>query len=310
MSKQPRRLGRGLASVVGVGITDGHGISTAGLQIPETVPALSNSPERQRIMRIPVNKIRPNPSQPRRAFPEDGLRGLAQSIRDRGALQPILVRPAGNGYELIAGERRLRASMLAGLPDIPAIVRSTSDEDMLELALIENIQRSDLNPIERARAYQALSDKRGLSHEEIADRMGEDRATVTNYIRLLGLCDRAVEMLGEGTISTGHAKALLGLADPRLQASYAERVVGQGWSVRQLESSIRLEKTRKAGSGTAEKPKARPVVSDAAGRLSEALGTRVSIKEGRRRHSGRITIEYYTLDEFQRITALLGLAGE
>jgi ParB family chromosome partitioning protein len=226
----------------------------------------------------------------------------------RGTLQPVVVRPSEGGYELIAGERRLRAARLAGLGEIPAIIRSVPDNELLELALIENIHRQDLNPIERARAYRALQQTHGLSHEQIAERVGEDRATATNYLRLLTLPEAVQQMVAAGELSAGHAKAILGLADAPTQEELAQRVRRQNWSVRRLEAAVAAAK--KGDGGTAATRQARPAVADIEQRLSTILGTRVQIHEGRRRHTGRVVIEYYTLDDFQRITERLGVTEE
>lgn len=258
-------------------------------------------------MSIPLESIRANPSQPRKLFDETALEGLAQSIRQSGIIQPIVVRQSGNSYELIAGERRLRAATLAGLTELPAIIRPTADEDMLELALIENIQRQDLNPIDRARAYHSLMTRHGLTHEQIATKTGDDRATITNYLRLLGLHSEVQIMLITGELSTGHAKALLSITDKQLQYTVAQRAMAGGWSVRQAEAAA--AKT-KAPEPAASQPDARPAVKDVEQALSTALGMRVRIHEGRRRHTGKLIIEYYNLDDFERLTTRLGMVVE
>jgi ParB family chromosome partitioning protein len=244
--------------------------------------------------------------QPRRTFDDAAIASLAESIRQRGTLQPILVRPAEGGFELIAGERRLRAAQLAGVHELPAIVRAARDEELLELALIENIQREDLNPVERARAYQSLAEKYRLSHEDIAKKTGEDRATVTNYVRLLSLCDQVLELLANGAVSTGHAKALAGITDYSLQFNLATKAASGKWSVRQVEAAVAKAKSPGVITRPAE---SRPTVKDLEVRLAASLGMRVRIKEGRKRHSGRVIIDYYNLDDFERITARLGVSG-
>jgi ParB family chromosome partitioning protein len=259
-------------------------------------------------MAVPVDEIRQNPMQPRRSFGEQGLASLAASIRSKGALQPVLIRPAAGGYELVAGERRLRAARIAGLAEIPAIVRSVPDHELLELALVENIHREDLNPIDRARAYRALQERYDLSHEEIAQRLGDDRSTIANYVRLLGLSEELVSLVSSNELGVGHAKALLGLSDPNLQTSLGQRVVREGWSVRRLEAAVAEAKHGEAP--RAREPKVRPAVTNMEQKLGEALGTRVIIRESRRRHSGRIVIEYYSLDDFERIVMLLGVPEE
>ena len=305
MAKDQKRLGRGLSSMVAPDLMrDGLPTVAPSMRSPilDQVRGLTHV---NRLMTISVDAIRSNPLQPRRMFDEAALASLAESIRLRGTLQPVVVRPAAEGYELVAGERRLRAARLAGIPELPAIVRSAGDAEMLELALIENIQRADLNAVERARAYKNLQETYGLSHDEISRRMGEDRATVTNYLRLLSLPDEIIAMLAGGSINMGHARALLGCTDLNTQLSLAARISADGWSVRRVETTI-----AEAASRAVAPPKqkeARPAVKDIEDRMSAAVGARVHIKEGRRRHSGRIILEYAGLDDFQRIAAILGV---
>jgi len=247
--------------------------------------------------------------QPRKDFDESAMQALAASLRERGAIQPVVVRPAAGGFELVAGERRLRAAAMAGLTELPAIVRSASDTDMLELALIENIQRADLNPVERAKAYKALQDKHGLSHEQIASRMGEDRATVTNHIRLLSLDEPTLDLVAKGVLTMGHARAILGIENNQMRSSLVARIQSAGLSVRQTEAAV--AKLRKAGPlAAAVEPQTRPPVKDLERRLSGSLGTRVQIREGRRRHTGKIIVEYYSIDDFERIMLRLGIPPE
>lgn len=303
MSKDAKRLGRGIASIISTPSPDEtkvHGLPPSPIA-PPVGPA-----GHQRLAMVPLSSIRPNPAQPRRDFDEEALQGLAESIKRRGTLQPIAVRPAEGGFELIAGERRLRAAQMAGLESIPAVVRPVKDDDLLELALIENIQREDLNPVERALAYRNLNTRHNLSHEEIGARMGEDRATVSNYIRLLDLIPEVLQLVSSGELPMGHARALLGISDKKDQLSIARKIVGQGWSVRQTEAAIK-KATEDVVKSPAKEVKTRPAVADMERRLTDALGTRVSIKEGRRRHTGKITIEYFSLDDFDRVTGRLGV---
>lgn len=308
MSKTVSRLGRGLSSLI-------HHDAVVAAESPPNPSVERNSDSvtpshgapghLSRVMMVPITLIRTNPMQPRRAFDDAKLMSLAESIRQRGTLQPILVRPADAGYELVAGERRLRAAQIAGIGELPAIVRNVRDDELLELALIENIQRAELNPVERGRAYQTLAEKYRLSHEDISKRIGEDRATVSNYIRLLSLSDAVLEMVANGELSTGHAKAIAGITDQSVQFEMASKAVTGKWSVRQAE--VAVAKLKATGQGP--KPSdARPTVKDLEERLSSAMGTRVRIKEGRKRHSGRVVIEYYNLDDFERITARLGVS--
>lgn len=308
-TKNMPRLGRGLSSLVSTDIA--HTQETQrlpGSSPVQTMDGLRGVAPPQRLMMISVDRIRQNPLQPRREFNEEALGRLAESLKDRGTLQPVVVRPSEGNFELIAGERRLRAAKIAGIHEIPAVVRSVNDDEMLELALIENIQRADLNPIERARAYQSIQQRTGLSHEEIAARVGDERVTVTNYIRLLSLPESVVQMVSKGEISGGHAKALLGVTNSLILEQLAARIVQEGWSVRRIEEAVAKTKPPAADQPVARP--ARPVVTDMEQKLGAAVGTRVTIREGRRRHSGRIVVEYYTLDDFERIAGLLGVKLE
>lgn len=316
MSLQPRRLGRGLSSLISTDIQRENipqapiGIeSTAGSQV-HSRPELTAERAGTQLQMVPIDSIRTNPAQPRKNFDESAIERLAKSLKDRGTIQPIVVRRSGSGFELVAGERRLRAARKAGLKEMPAVIRAVGDSEMLELALIENIQRADLGAVERARAYKALADRNGLTHEQIAEKMGEERVTVTNYLRLLSLAPAVLERIEDNSINMGHARALLGLSDARKQVELAERIVKEGWSVRRVESEVRrlTEAAKQGGKGGAEP--VRPAVADVARRLTEVLGTRVEVREGRRRHTGRLVIEYYSLDDFERITQRLGLSSE
>lgn len=316
MSAQPKRLGRGLSSLISTDIQRDNipqapiGIETPTV-LPEPVqPAGTAAKVGPQLQMVAVDSIRTNPAQPRKNFDEASIESLARSLKDRGALQPIVVRRSGSGFELVAGERRLRAARKAGLKEMPALIRAVGDAEMLELALIENIQRADLGAVERARAYKALADRNGLTHEQIAEKMGEDRATVTNYLRLLSLAPAVLERIEDNSLNMGHARALLGLSDARKQVELAERIAKEGWSVRRVESEVRrLNEAAKQG-GRREPEPVRPAVADVARRLTEVLGTRVDVREGRRRHTGRLVIEYYSLDDFERITQRLGLSSE
>ncbi len=311
MTKPTRRLGRGLSSLISTETLErplpGHP-GSPDAPSPSPAAEVRGLPGTSRLATIRIDQIRQNPLQPRRAFDQDALNSLAASLKQKGALQPVAVRPAESGYELIAGERRWRAAQLAGLTEMPAIIRSARDDEMLELALVENIHRSDLNPVERARAYRQLQQRYNLSHDQIADRVGEDRVSVTNYMRLLALPNELLDHLAAGRLTVGHAKVLLGVADPKLQQGIAEQCLEEGWSVRRLEQQISGGDNRKLPSKVSRA--ARPAVADMEERLEVALGTRVQIKEGRRRHSGKILIEYYTLADFDRITERLGVARD
>jgi ParB family chromosome partitioning protein len=270
-------------------------------------------------MMLPVGSISPNPYQPRRSFEEESLAALAESIRTHGMLQPVLVaeRQAADGgktYHLIAGERRLRAARKAGASEIPCILRREEGASVLELALVENIHRTELGPLERASAYRDLMDRFNLTQEQVAEKVGEPRATIANYLRLLDLCDEVQAHIASGRLTFGHAKVLAGLAgDVARQAALAKAAVQRGLSVRALEELV--EQAKSGGGGDAGKegqsPKARPpYVLEVERQLSQGVGTKVSIRPGRARHSGRIVIEYYSLEDFDRIVAALGASIE
>lgn len=303
------RLGRGLSSLIRHDISEPTSPPPRPSEPSIPQPGSANESAPARISEISIDQIRVNPAQPRRTFDPERLAALAESIKARGALQPVVVRALDNGYELIAGERRLRASRLAGLKQIPVVVRTVRDDEMLEVALIENVQRENLNPVEKAKAYQLLAQKYGLSQEQIAQKMGEDRASVANTIRLLGLSEGCLEMLSAGELSVGHAKVLLAIVDGSEQLQLARRIVDEGWSVRRAEQSVSEAKSSGGGGGGTPPVAAppRPAVREMQDRLAAALGTKVRIKEGRRKHSGRITIEYYNLADFERIIHLLGI---
>ncbi len=254
---------------------------------------------------IAIDSVEPSSMQPRTRFDEAKLEELAKSIRANGVVQPLLVRRKGTNYELIAGERRWRAAQLAGLTHVPVVVRDVPDEKVLELALIENIQREDLNPIEEARAYKKLIDSIGLTQESLAERVGRDRSYITNFLRLLRLPDDIRRLIEEGKLSTGHARTLLGASDADAQRRIARRIIERGLSVRETERLVRgLE-----GSGTkqrAAKTKATdPNVRAAETKLRRHLGTQVHITQNQNGQSGQIEIEFYNAADLERLFRLL-----
>jgi ParB family chromosome partitioning protein len=255
---------------------------------------------------VRLDRIDPSPFQPRRDFPEDALAELANSIRASGVVQPILLRrsaPAGDRYQLVVGERRWRASRLAGLETVPAIIRELSDQDALELALTENLLRQDLNPLEVARAYQALQKKYSLSHEQVAERLGINRSSVTNTLRLLRLPPTVQEMLSKDEITYGHARALLGLDSESAQVQLASRIAKQGLSVRQVENWVASRGIKPAAPKATSEAPVDPNVRAAALELERTLGTRVKILgDGRR---GKIEISYFSAQELTRIYDLM-----
>jgi ParB family chromosome partitioning protein len=248
---------------------------------------------------IAVDQIDANPFQPRRTFAADKLKELADSIRASGVVQPVLLRRAAERYQLIAGERRWRAAREAGLATIPAVVRDIGDRDALEMALTENLLREDLNPLEAAEGYAALQQKHGLSHEEIAERLGLDRSTVTNTLRLLRLPAEVQQMITEGTVSAGHARALLGLDSAAAQLKMAESIVKQGLSVRQVENLVAARGHKPARKDAAEAPKLDPNVRAAVLEMERTLGTRVKVQGDEKR--GKIEISYFSAEDLNRI---------
>jgi ParB family chromosome partitioning protein len=250
---------------------------------------------------VPVDLIVANPFQPRSSFPEETLRELAESIRSSGMLQPVLVRRVDGKYQLVAGERRLRAARMVGLQAIPAVVRELGDREALELAVTENVMREDLNPIEVARAYDSLQERFQLNHDEIAARIGVNRSTVSNTLRLLRLPEEIQAMVASGDVSAGHARALLGLESPGRQNELARLIAKRGLSVRQVESIVAT--AQKAPEAPRTGRQMDPNTRAAALEMERALGTRVKIV-GSEKH-GRIEISYFSQDDLQRLYELL-----
>jgi ParB family chromosome partitioning protein len=258
------------------------------------------------LLEVPVNAVSPNPKQPRTRFDDDAIEALAVSIREVGILQPIVVRKSESGYELIAGERRLRAAKLAGLPTIPVVVRDTDDSDTLREALIENIHRQDLGPIELAEAFRQLLEELGLKQEELADRVGVSRSHIANTIRLLQLPLEVQQQLTDGKIQAGHARTLLSLGDADAQRTLALRIAAEDLSVREVEEAVRvfLEAASPAPRPAREDKGAPPsdsTMAEIEEILSEQLATRVQIQMGKKR--GRVLIEFGSADDLERIVS-------
>jgi ParB family transcriptional regulator, chromosome partitioning protein len=284
--KSPRRkaLGRGLDAL----LTSSK---------PPAV-ALGTEASDERIQRIPLNRIDPNPEQPRQIFRDEGIEELAQSIRVDGLIQPIVVRPHGDRFQLIVGERRWRATKIAGINEIPCIVQEFGNERALEIALVENIQREDLNPIEVALALNRMVHEFQLSHEELATRTGKDRTTITNLLRLLKLPKEIQQLVAEKRLSMGHARALLSIDDPQGQLALAEKAAAHGMSVREVERRVRAQQRPDE-----EKSEPKPIDPNIAAALEEmerALGVRVRLVQ-RSSSSGRIEIEYHSQEDIDRI---------
>jgi ParB family chromosome partitioning protein len=264
------------------------------------------------IREIEIDLIRPGEQQPRTTFDQAKLEELAQSIRSTGVIQPLLVRPRGGIFELVAGERRWRAAQIAGLHRIPAIVRDIPDDKLLELALIENIQRAELNPVEEANAYKKLIDSLGLTQDEVARRVGRDRTFVTNYLRVLKLPRDIQELIENERISFGHARALLGIPDAVMQRRLAQKIVKHNWSVRETERRVKYLDLPIPRMGKAQLPASQPDANIRAAetKLRRFLGTQVRIVPGRAGSSGRIEIEYYNVGDLDRLFSLIMRSSE
>jgi ParB family transcriptional regulator, chromosome partitioning protein len=292
-TENPRKaLGRGLTSLLVN--------RTAPKAEPPTPPV--PAPKAEGLSRIPVGLIDANPLQPRTVFQADRLQELADSITANGIIQPLVVRPHGARYQLVAGERRWRAARLAGIPDVPAVIQEVSDDRLLEITLIENIQREDLNPIEVARAFDRLARELKLSHDEIGRRTGKDRTSITNTLRLLKLPGDIQQLVAEHRLSMGHARAVLGLPTEELQRQVAEKASSQGLSVRQVERLVqRMTSDREPKTADdAADPNVKAAIQD----LERVLGTRVKIT-GKPDQRGRIEIEYYSGDDLHRIYTII-----
>jgi ParB family transcriptional regulator, chromosome partitioning protein len=301
MAQQKRGLGKGLgaliptapSSVTQVGV--GEGGAGTGAQDGEGTY----------FEEVAIGAITPNPRQPRQSFDEDSLEELALSIREVGLLQPVVVRRVMPGrYELIMGERRWRACQRAGLDHIPAIVRGTTDDDLLREALMENLHREQLNPLEEAAAYQQLLDDFGATHDELAHKVGRSRPHISNTIRLLHLPPAVQRRVAAGVLSAGHARALLALDDPDAQDRLAHRIVAEGLSVRAVEEIVAMggDQAPKARRAAAKQPTA-PGLTALANRLSDAFDTRVKVELGRRK--GKIVVEFASLEDLERIVTAM-----
>jgi ParB family transcriptional regulator, chromosome partitioning protein len=276
---RPGGLGRGLGALIPTGVVSNDEI---GLQD------------------IPLSSIRPNPQQPREHFDEESLAALAESIREVGVLQPVLVRPGGDGFELIAGERRWRAARRIGLQTIPAIVRTADDASMLQQAIVENVQREELNPLEEAAAYQQLIEDFSLTHDDVATRVGKSRTTITNTLRLLQLPPSIQRYLKERALRMGHARALLGTPDRAFQEQLAKRAVAEELSVREVEEAIRTREESRPKPPTARSTALRPPgLLELEELLGDYLETRVAITMGPKR--GKVEVEFATLEDLERI---------
>ncbi len=300
-----RRLGRGLEALIARAPTRQASPESPVSELRSATDDASALPYRS----LPLSKIRPNPLQPRKEFRAEDLADLEASLRVSGLLQPVTVRPAprGEGYELIAGERRFRAAQRIGWTEIPAVVRDVDDKMLLSLAMVENLQRADLNPIEEAEGYEQLIRDFALTQQEVADIVGKDRSTVANTLRLLALPASVRRLVWDGALTVGHARALLGLGEPTKMADLAREVVAQGLSVREVEQRVRAEaKSRPARAKTAGVVDARSAeVRRLEDRLRQALGTDARIVQAGKTDRGELRIPFYNADDFDRLIELI-----
>ncbi len=293
--KQKRALGRGLSALIP---------QAAPAPVAAAAPAEA-APPKNGVLKLPIESIQRDSLQPRRHFDEEKLRELTESIKAQGLLQPILVRKEGSGYRIIAGERRWRASQAAGLHEIPAIVREVSEAQAFELALVENLQRADLNPMEEADGYRRLVEEFGLTQEQVSQRVGKERSTVANALRLLGLPDEVKTLVAEGTLSAGHARALLGLPRMPELVEVANQVAAKRLSVRDTEKLVQQAKATTKGGKDAGKPaRQSPQVKALTEELQRLLGTKVRIVE-KGSGKGTLEVDYFSYDDLDRILKVL-----
>lgn len=299
MAKSPQRLGKGLSALIGPRTSGPFRQQRPSRQRSQVLSDAEREPERLR--ELPIESIGPNPQQPRARIDQTSLDELAASIKQSGVLQPIIVRETeGDEFQVVAGERRWRAAKLAGLKTIPAIVHDLTDAEAFEIALIENLQREDLDPLERANAYQQLIDTSGVSVDVIATKLGESRANIANYLRLLRLDDEVQALIGSGELGMGQARAIAGISNPQRQLAVARMSVRRNLSVRQVEDLARKpehEDDRQAKTPSA----ADHHLAGIAETLSKSLGLGVTLNAGKRKNSGRVVIRYNSLEEFDRI---------
>jgi len=312
MSKLAKsRLGRGLSSLISVSDLPVEAEVSPPDDAADIVPPpsrLSDTRPASNPLEIPLDHIQPNPHQPRRQFSEAAIAELAASIKSTGLIQPVIVRQLSGGtYQLIAGERRWRAARIAGLAKIPAILREVDSFTQAQMALIENIQREDLNPIDRAESYKSLMGQLGLTQNELANRLGEDRSSIANFLRLLELAEPVRQLVRDGKLSNGHAKLLAGLTDILQQERLAEVVISQELSVRNLERMLADAEIKPAAS---PRPTASAHLQDLERTISSQLGMKTQIRSTAKKGRGRLVIYYATLDQFDELIGKLGVKVE
>ena len=300
-----RGLGRGLSNLIPTDDTI-EDVSTKTSKQTKTSTTAKTEVIKKVEQTLNINRIEPNKNQPRKEFNEDALQELADSIKQFGVIEPLVVVKRKGYYELIAGERRWRAARLAGLKEVPVVIKDYDDQQIVEIALIENIQREDLNPIEEAHAYERLIQEFNLTQDEVAERVSKSRTTVTNALRLLKLTEKVQQMLIDDMLSTGHVRALITITDPQLQYETAMYIFDKKLSVRETESYVKKLLNKKPKEKTSEKedPELSFLYKAIENRLKESLGTKTTIK-AKTKDSGKIEIEYYSQEDLERITQLL-----
>ena len=298
-------LGRGLGALLagGAGRTPAPASTPATASAP-AVPEAAPAPGSQAVRRVPLSQIHPSPLQPRKDFGPESLAELTASIQEQGIVQPLIVRTSKDGFELIAGERRWRAAQQAGLSEAPIVVREATDREVVELALIENLQRENLNPIEEAHGYAQLSAQFQMTQDDIARRVGKSRAVVANALRLLRLPEPVRELVRHGQLSVGHAKVLLGLPDPVRVEKLARRIVAEALNDRQTEHWV--ARINQPATAAPSRPSGDPHVADLENRLRERLGTQIQLKY--RAGKGALEIRFFSDDELNRLLELLGIS--
>lgn len=294
MAKAARGLGKGLDSLI-----------PAAAPKADSAEAEVKKEDNAQGIYVKITKVEPNREQPRKNFDEDALQELADSIKQYGIVEPLIVQDRKTHYEIIAGERRWRAAKLAGLKEVPVIIRNYTEQEIVEISLIENIQREDLNPIEEAQAYKRLLTEFNLKQDEVAERVSKSRTAVTNSMRLLKLCDEVQQMIIDDMITTGHARALISIEDPEEQYTIAQKIFDEKLSVRDVEKLVKnLNKPEKVKKEPVEDKALEAVYQDLEEKLKQSLGTKVSIAS-KGDGSGKLEIEFYTHDDLEKITDLL-----
>lgn len=286
-------LGKGLDSLIPSNVldTNDNKQKSDNIQKPDSI--------------VDINKVEPNREQPRKYFDEDALLELSESIKQVGLLQPILVQDRESYYEIIAGERRWRACKLAGLKEIPVIIRKFTEQEIVEISIIENIQREDLNPIEEAMAYKRLLDEFNLKQDEVAEKVSKNRTTITNSLRLLKLCDEVRQMVIDGKLTTGHARAIISIEDPAEQTELAEKIFDEKMSVREVEKYIKSLNKPKTSKNKKENESLQVVYSNIEEELKLLFGTKVSISSKNDEKSGKLVVEFYSHDDLERIIDII-----